>query len=265
MKREISRISRLLFVALCGLLPFSCDADDDEGGAGADGAAVKTFTANGVSFNMVKVEGGTFTMGATPEQGDDALNNEKPAHLVTLSTYYMGQTEVTQALWEAVMADNPSYLKGDNRPVEQVSWEDCQTFLTALNALTGQAFRLPTEAEWEYAARGGKNSRGYKYAGADTPDDVACYLCDSTLDVASRLPNEIGLYDMSGNVYEWCQDWYGSYGESPLTDPTGPPSGTFRVCRGGGWLDKAKNCRVSRRSGATPDYRMKGIGLRLAL
>ena len=152
-----------------------------------------TLTVNGIKYNMVWVEGGTFRMGATSEQGSDAYDNEKPVHSVTLSGYYIGKTEVTQALWKAVMGSNPSRFKSDNLPVEQVSWDDSQEFIRKLNSLTGQHFRLPTEAEWEFACRGGNNSRGYKYSGSNYIDNVAWYGDNSlgnTLPVATKLPND---------------------------------------------------------------------------
>ncbi len=234
----------------------------------------ETFTVNGVTFTMVAVEGGTFTMGATAEQGSDAYDSEKPAHQVTLSSYCIGQTEVTQALWQAVMGSNPSYFNGGSygtnlqRPVEYVSWHDCQTFITKLNQLTGKTFRLPTEAEWEFAARGGNLSQGYKYAGSNTIGDVAWYFSNSsstTHAVATKAPNELGLYDMSGNVWEWCQDWYGSYSSYAQTNPVGPSSGSYRVKRGGSWGNYAGYCRVSIRDNNTPSYTGIGLGLRLAL
>jgi formylglycine-generating enzyme required for sulfatase activity len=247
----------------------------------------KIFTVGGVSFTMKKVTGGTFTMGATSEQGSDAFSDEKP-HQVTLSSYYIGETEVTQALWEAVMGSNPSYFKGSILPVEQVSWNDCQKFITKLNAMTGQKFRLPTEAEWEYAARGGNKSKGYKYSGSNNIDDVAWYWMNSgdkhlvgsdydwdfekvlnnngkTHPVAQKKPNELGIYDMSGNVWEWCTDWYGSYSSNAQTNPTGPSTGSYRVDRGGTWLRYANDSRVSHRSCDAPGYRRYVLGLRLAL
>ena len=247
---------------------------------------VQTFTVNGVSFKMVAVEGGTFSMGATAEQGSDADSDELPTHQVTLSGYSIGETEVTQELWQAVMGGNPSYFQVSTdsdygsslqRPVERVSWDACQTFITKLNELTGKTFRLPTEAEWEYAARGGNKSHGYKYAGSNTLDDVAWYLSTipsqtsgtagyGTQPVATKAPNEMGLYDMSGNVEEWCQDWYDSYNSGAQTNPTGPDSGSNRVIRGGGWDSYyASNCRVSRRGGGDTTYTSFSIGLRLAL
>ena len=240
----------------------------------------KEFTVKGVSFKMVLVEGGTFTMGATAEQGSVVLNHEKPAHEVTLDNFMIGQTEVTQALWVAVMGSNPSWFKGNsNRPVEQVSWTACQTFITRLNALTGEHFRLPTEAEWEYAAHGGKLSKGYTYAGSNSIREVAWYYDNTyalggdnynygTHAVATKAPNELGLYDMSGNVWEWCSDFYGStyYSSSPSANPLGPDTGTGqrRVGRGGGWAFDAQFCRVSCRA-CTPAYWRTALGLRLAL
>ena len=236
--------------------------------ASSSGVAVETITVNGVSFNMVRVEGGTFTMGATSEKVSDARSDEKPVHQVTLSTYSIGETEVTQALWRAVMGNNPSNRKGDNLPVEEVSWDDCQTFIQKLNQLTGRRFRLPTEAEWEYAARGGSKSRGYKYSGSNNIGDVAWYDVNSsrkTHPVKTKLANELGLYDMSGNVWEWCQDRYGSYSSGSQTNPTGPSSGSFRVYRGGGWFSNARFCRVSVRDYYSPGVTTFNLGLRLAL
>ena len=228
---------------------------------------IETFTVNGVSFNMVCVEGGTFMMGATSEQESDAYKDERPAHQVTLSTYSIGETEVTQALWEAVMGNNPLKRKGSDLPVGNVSWKDCQKFVEKLNQLTGKRFRLPTEAEWEYAARGGNKSRGYKYSGSNTIDDVGWYdenCSRQAHPVKTKQANELGLYDMSGNVFEWCQDRYGSYSSNAQTNPTGRPSGGRRVYRGGSWFNKARYCRSSFRVG-TASYRFEEIGLRLAL
>ena len=226
------------------------------------------FTVNSVSFEMVRVEGGTFRMGATSEQKDEAWDGEKPVHSVTLSSYYIGKTEVTQALWQAVMGSNPSYFKGSDRPVEWVSWDDCQEFIQKLNRLTGRNFRLPTEAEWEFACRGGNNSRGYKYSGSNVIDDVAWYLGNSGLKaypVATKAPNELGIYDMSGNVWEWCSDWYADYTSYSQTDPTGPQSGSYRVYRGGSCLMPPRCCRSSIRIDSDPSFRFIDLGLRLAL
>lgn len=228
----------------------------------------ETITVNGVSFDMIKVEGGTFTMGTTSEQGNDAHYSEKPAHQVTLSDYYIGETEVTQALWQAVMGSNPSLFKGNGNPVEKVSWNDCQEFIRKLNSLTGRTFRLPTEAEWEFAARGGNKSKGYKYSGSNIIDNVAWHANNSyskTHAVKTKSPNELGLYDMSGNVLEWCQDWYDSYNSNAQTNPKGPSSGSNRVLRGGSWHNVAMFCRVSIRDYNSPDYRYSNFGLRLVL
>ena len=269
---------------------------------------IERFVVNGVKFNMVKVEGGTFHMGQTLEQSDDDdFDWGKPVHKVTLSDYYMGQTEVTQELWEAVMGYNPVWVaktgslrtkfayhiydigfKGrvdDKCPVAYVSWYDCQEFIRRLNRLTGMNFRLPTEAEWEYAARGGKYSRGYKYSGSDNPDEVAWYwqnsgdeyldwfwTCDIIEEnncgphpVESKKANELGLYDMSGNVWEWCNDWYGSYQSYSQTNPSGPlEEKNCRVQRGGSWYHY-KGKRVAWRSSGSPDSGDFDCGLRLAL
>ena len=219
------------------------------------------------NIEMVYVKGGTFTMGATAEQGSDAYSNEKPTHSVTLSDYYIGKYEVTQAQWKAIMGTNPSNCKGDNLPVENVSWNDIQEFSTKLNAQTGKKFRLPTEAEWEYAARGGNQSKGYKYSGSNKISEVAWYGDNSnskTHPVGQKTPNELGVYDMSGNVWEWCQDRWGSYSSSSQTNPTGPSSGSIRVLRGGGWYSIARYCRVSLRNCYSPDFRSDYYGFRLA-
>jgi formylglycine-generating enzyme required for sulfatase activity len=230
-----------------------------------DEPQTETFTVNGVSFTMVAVEGGTFTMGATAEQGNSAQDNEKPAHEVIISSFCIGETEVTQELWQAVMGSNPSSFTGDpQRPVEMVSWINCKTFINRLNQLTGKTFRLPTEAEWEFAARGGNQSQGYIYSGSNTIGDVAWYYQNSsytTHPVATKAPNELGLYDMSGNVTEWCQDWYGSYSSDAQTNPVGPSTGYSRVHRGGIY---ASACRVSYRSYFSPTNTSDFCGLRLA-
>lgn len=217
--------------------------------------------------NMVYVEGGTFTMGATSEQGSDAYDREKPAHQVTLSSFSIGKYEVTQEEWQAVMGSNPSYYKGSKKPVGRVSWEDCQEFISKLNSMTGKRFRLPTEAEWEYAARGGNRCCGYKYAGSNIIGNVAWYNGNSgskTHDVGQKSPNELGLYDMSGNVSEWCYDGYASYDSSFKNNPAEPPSESSRVHRGGTECSKAEYCRVSYRLVDSADARYDSTGLRLA-
>lgn len=235
-----------------------------------DHSTDQTFTVNGVSFTMAYVESGTFTMGATPEQESEAFDNEKPVHNVTLTqSYYICQTEVTQALWKAVMGsgNNPSKHIGDEFPVEFVSWNDVQNFITELNRLTGRTFQLPTEAQWEYAARGGKKSRGYKYSGSNTIDEVAWHYDNSNNQshaVGSKAPNELGIYDMSGNVEEWCLDGRRVYTTSPQTNPEGPSDG-FYVMRGGSIITPPEYCRVSHRLIAQPDNSYYHLGFRLVL
>ena len=238
----------------------------------------KIVVVNGISFNMIYIEAGTFTMGATAEQ-TGAGSDETPAHQVTITKdYYMGETEVTQALWYAVMGQKPtadgsawSDTKGlgDNYPAYLISWNDCQEFISKLNQLTGLTFRLPTEAEWEYAARGGhKATLQTQYSGSNTIDDVAWYYSNSsssTHEVAGKAANVLGLYDMSGNVYEWCNDWYGSYSSGAQTDPTGPSGGALRVLRGGSWFRDATGCRVAYRYGISVSSRYYYNGMRLAL
>ena len=226
------------------------------------------FNVNGVKFKMKYVEGGSFMMGVS-DNDDEAFDNEKPSHKVRLDSYYIGETQVTQALWQAVMGNNPSYWKGNQLPVEQVSWEDCQEFIKKLNYITGKNFSLPTEAQWEYAARGGRKSRGFLYSGSNNIDEVAWYddNCNKqTHPVALKKANELCLYDMTGNVLEWCKDWFDSdyYSNSPQDNPQGPGSGSLRVFRGGSWFVNACYCRVSCR-GSFPDNRYPIIGLRLVL
>ena len=243
------------------------------------------FDVEGVCFNMVFVEGGTFMMGAQSDDEDEenydpeASYIEAPVHEVALSDYYIGETPVTQELWEAVMDNNPSYnphyIKEEGeKPVNSVSWDDCQAFLKKLNRMLhdqlprGCKFRLPTEAQWEFAARGGNESECYLYSGSDDIDDVAWYHGNSdneTYSVMEKEANELGLYDMSGNVWEWCQDWYDDYEDEVQDNPQGPKEGSDRVCRGGSWDCDAGGCRVTSRCSETPDYRIYNHGLRLVL
>lgn len=220
------------------------------------------FTVSGVSFKMVRVEGGSFNMGATPDQGDETYENEKPVHRVSLRTFSIGETEVTQALWEAVMGDNPSNFKGANLPVERVTWEDCQSFIAKLNAMTGMKFRMPTDEEWEYAARGGIKSKGFRYSGSDVLNEVAWVLGNSsqkTHPVKTKKPNELGIYDMSGNVCEWCQDYFYEYGKMTQA-PT-----TMKIWRGGGWRSKDKFCRNAYRNKFNTDKPSSAMGFRLVM
>ena len=260
----------IITLMLCALFGFSCMAQEK-----------KTFTVNGVSFNMVYVQGGTFKMGANDSK---AYDKEKPVHRVSLSDYYIGETEVSQELWEAVMCttieqqlkkveeclgvDSDLYGVGSNYPMYYISWEECQEFVAKLNQMTGENFSLPTEAEWEYAARGGNMSRGYKYSGSNAIDDVAWYWdnsSSSTHPVGTKLPNELGLHDMTGNVWEWCSDWYGDYSSSSQTNPTGPTTGSSCVLRGGSWGDYAQYCRVANRTYFSPGGNGFRFGFRLAL
>ena len=229
-----------------------------------------TITVNGVSFNMIWVEGGTFEMGSN-NLHDDA----KPVHDVTLDGYYIAETEVTQALWMAVMGKDEGwsddYGKGSNYPAYFVSYYEAIDFCEKLNELTYYKynFRLPTEAEWEYAARGGNKSRGYEYSGSNNIDDVAWYECNiirSTHPVKGKECNELGLYDMSGNLWEWCSDRYSSsyYSHSPSTNPTGPESGDYRVLRGGSWGKGERGCRVANRCSIYPDCSLSSYGFRIA-
>ncbi len=281
------KIKAIITLAISAMLSLSAVAQEKQ-----------TITVNGVSFNMIKVEGGTFKIGAqsTDPNGEnydsEAWENEQPVHSVTLDDYYIGETEVTQELWEAVMgttieqqrqeaeedwgADCVLYGQGATYPMYYISWKECQEFIAKLNQLTGKEFCLPTEAEWEYAARGGNKSRGYKYSGSNTIGEVSWYRDNAydvgysspaygTHPVGTKSPNELGLYDMSGNVWEWCSDWYGEYSSSSQTNPTGPTSRSYRVLRGGSWFDDARGCRVSNRDINGQGYRYGNYGFRLAL
>ena len=222
---------------------------------------------NNYRFHMMLVKGGTFQMGAASTDAT-AIENERPAHQVTLSDYYVGQTEVTRALWKTVMGSLPDGGEADNKPITNVNYDECQTFITQLNDLTGRHFRLPTEAEWEFAARGGNQSKGYKYAGSNDVDSVAWWQetsGDTIHPVAQLMPNELGIYDMSGNVFEWCSDWYGDYASNAQINPQGAASGTQRVGRGGGYRAEDNRCRVTRRIPTDPEQRMTTLGLRLVL
>jgi len=244
---------------------------------------------NGVPIVMKRVDAGTFWMGAhnkykktslfskdpdlsIPNFDSEANDDEGPVHSVTLSSFYLGETEVTQELWKAVMEDDPTRFPDDNNPMNNVSYNDIvNKFLPKLNELTGKNFRLPTEAEWEYAARGGNQSKGYKYAGDDFLNPVAWYIDNTdeegTEPVKTKAPNELGLYDMIGNVWEWCQDWYDSayYSQSTSNNPQGPSEGNYRVLRGGSWCSYAKYCRLSSRSYHSSSSRYDRNGFRLAL
>ncbi len=224
-----------------------------------------------IEANMVFVKGGTFTMGCTSEQESDCAVDEKPAFRAAVSDFYMGKYEVTQKQWQEIMGKNPSRFQGcDDCPVENVNWPDIQEFITKLNQKTGKNYRLPTEAEWEYAARGGNKSQGYKYAGSNDINAVAWHHDNSnskTHPVGQKLPNELGLYDMTGNVWEWCDDWYDAYpaGDSNkvYNNPRGSSSDTFRGSRGGAWSIYAKFCRVSIRNYFSYGNKGDDLGFRL--
>ena len=230
-------------------------------------------TVNGVSFTMKFVENGLFEMGAQnadpnkPNYDEEAWDREGPVHLVTLSDYYIGETEVTQELWRAVMGYNQSHFDGEQKPVEQVSWYECKNFINKLNQLTGKNFRFPTEAEWEFAAKGGNESQGYRFSGSDDINDVAWYSADGkpTREVKNKLPNELGIYDMCGNVMEWCGDLFSDYTSAPQINPTGAVSGTDYIVRGGCCLSNATYCRMTVRSFFNPGGASYGIGFRLAM
>ena len=235
-----------------------------------------TETAFGMNLEMVYVKGGEFTMGCTEEQGwniggpasmRDSIR-EKYIRKTKLDSYHIGRYEVTQAQWKAVMGTDPSYFKGDNRPVECVSWNEAQEFCQKLSEQTGRKYVLPTEAMWEYAARGGVHKTKTKFAGSNDIEEVAWYGDNSgeeTHQVGKKKANALGIYDMSGNVFEWCSDWYmDRYDKADDYNPQGPASGSYRVIRGGNWEDSVK-CRVSSRTCTSPDGHHDSLGFRVAV
>lgn len=272
-------MKQLFYWMLCLSLLVGCSKDDDDDNKVKIG---KDFTekVSGVELEMVYVKGGTFRMGATSEQGNDAYDREKPVHTVTLSDYYIGKFEVTQGLWEKVMGTTleqqrdkvnsswPFCGVGSDYPMYYVNWEEAQEFCKKLSELTGRKYALPTEAQWEYAARGGVKSAGYKYSGSNDIENVAWYSDNSnssTHSVGTKQPNELGIYDMSGNVSEWCSDWFDYYSSDAQTDPTGPVSGSNRVLRGGSWGINARYCRVSFRFSYNPSDGDSYNGFRVVL
>jgi hypothetical protein len=225
------------------------------------------FLKDAVYIPMVSVSGDKFYMGCTSEHGGDCYNKERPAHVVIVGDFLIGKYPVTQKQWERVMENNPSEFKGNDLPVESVSWNDAREFIKKLNAASNKRYRLPTEAEWEYAARGGVKSEGQKYAGGGSVDEVAWYdenSGETTHPVGTKRPNELGIYDMSGNVWEWVADRYGEYSATEKTNPTGPASGSTRVNRGGAWDGDARYCRTANRSDNTPESLYNSLGFRLA-
>lgn len=239
-----------------------------------DSKSKLSFNIDGIQFTMIRVDAGTFQMGGTKEQ-KDARDNEKPVHQVTLSTYYIGETEVTNALYYKI-AGISRYIEVPQQPATNKTWTECQEFIKKLNEKTGQNFRLPTEAEWEFAARGGKKSRGYQYSGSNNINEVAWYkentygihgssIGTTIKNVKTKKPNELGIYDMSGNAHEWCQDRYGDYSPEPQTDPTGAYPGAKRVARGGSYAYDAEFCRIAYRMYGSPDTKQDSLGFRLAL
>lgn len=227
------------------------------------------FQVGDVSFKMRRVEGGAFVMGATPDQHDEHTISDKPAHTVVLSPYYIAETEVTNALWRAVMPDR-RFVEDwydPTQPITYVTWDDAQLFVHRLDSLTGMPFRLPTEAEWEYAARGGGKSKGYRFAGSDLADTVAWHTGNAGFkkhQVMKKQPNELGLYDMTGNVSEWCQDWFGQYYYGTEPNPQGPAEGEKRIVRGGSYDNCADNIHISCRQYHQPEEANNCIGLRVA-
>ncbi len=281
-------------MALLGLLTMgllaSCEKPEKEAEKPSDSIEQDYMeTAFGLNLEMVYVKGGTFEMGATAEQGEDGCDDEKPVRTIKLEGYHIGKYGVTQAQWRAVMGTtleeqrdkaNPEgslYGEGDDYPMYYVSWEEAQAFCKKLSEKTGKKYVLPTEAQWEYAARGGSKSQHYKYAGSDDIEEVAWYEENSyalgkehpdygTHAVGTKKANELGIYDMSGNLYEFCSDWYASsYDENDTDNPQGPADGAFRVARGGSWADDAENCRVSFRNLDDSDDRGPDLGFRVAV
>lgn len=238
-------------------------------------AETKQYEVNGVKFNMVYVQGGTFVMGSM--MNDKTAEEDETKHKVVLSNYYIGETEVTQELWSAVMERNPSYFKRDSLfPVESISYDEANDFIEKLNLMTGETFSLPTEAEWEYAAKGGLHRDTFLYSGSHSIDEVAVYgnkssnikkdAADAVYTVASKAPNSLGIYDMSGNVYEWCSDWYSRQYPTDLeVNPKGESEGRFRVVRGGCWSSAPHYCRTSKRVYVAPKKRYSNVGMRLCL
>ena len=257
----------------------SSSYNSGNGGGSYSYGSGQNYTENafGINMKMVYVEGGSYNMGCTGEQGGDCYNDEKTVRYVTVSDFYIGQFEITQAQWQAVMGTSvyqqqskaggsSTYGTGNDYPMYYVSWEEAKEFCRRLSQQTGKTYRLPTEAEWEYAARGGNKTQNSKYAGGFSLDYVGWYTSNSgnrTHAVGNKSANELGIYDMSGNVREWCEDWYGDYRSYDTDNPKGATSGSFRVLRGGSWNYSATLCRVSHRGNISPGYRYDFNGFRV--
>ena len=263
----------MLLATIIAVVPFTaCNKEDNSSNTDTNTGNTLTLTVGEESFTMVKVEPGVFMMGALEGDTNALEDEEKPVHQVTLTgTYYIGQTEVTQELYTAVTGSNPSnFTEGNNLPVEKVSYNDALEFCRQLSSLTGKHFTLPTEAQWEYAARGGHKtpSTPTLFAGSDDIEAVGWHKGNSdstTHTVAKKAPNALGLYDMTGNVFEWCLDWYGSYTSDAATDPQGPADGSERVSRGGSWNYPASYCRTSIRACSAPDVTYYMLGFRVVM
>lgn len=244
-------MKKMLVVVIALLSPVIIKAQD-----------IEKISVGNVSFNMIKVAGDSVRMG-----------NANSLYCALLDTYYIGETEVTQELWTEIMGDNPSEFKGPKRPVERVSWEMCQEFITKLNAKTGKTFRLPTEAEWEFAAKGGKNSKKTRYSGNSELRTVGWFYANSypskTQEAKKKKMNELKIYDMSGNVSEWCSDYYGAYPSDTILvtvkNPKGVKENMYHVVRGGSYCHEPEGCEVSVRSFAAHGETLPYIGLRLAM
>lgn len=288
-------IAGSLFAALCAIICIAIShpaiADVSMSPEGSTGEAAETSqsatgtlagrdyveTAADLNMKMIWVEGGDFLMGATSEQGSD-VNEDEVIHRVKLDSYYIGECEVTQSQWEKIMGSSIEYQAskagfstngtGHDYAMYYVSWGDAQAFCSELSRITGRTYCLPTEAQWEYAARGGKSAGGTKYSGSRLIHEIAWYSGNSGATihpVKGRRPNALGLYDMSGNVYEWCSDWYGDYDVNDTNNPAGPSSGSNRVLRGGCWFSEAQDCRISLRGYNSPDGRGYESGFRVVM
>ena len=235
-----------------------------------DSIQLMQFEVGSVKFRMRLIEGGVFQMGATAEQRSERGSTDYPIHMVTLDSYYIGEIEVTNGLWQAVMPEWEiiDVWKNPNHPMSDVSWYDCQEFLRRLDSITGVKFRMPTEAEWEFAARGGNKSKGYRFSGSDDDELVSWGLSNSNFrkhQVAEKLANELGLYDMTGNISEWCSDWYAPYEIGTPPNPRGAENGTWKIHRGGSFDNCKENRHLSKRWYSDPHESTNYRGLRLAL